>query len=476
MSVNTALLGNWLKSWVTDKGEIYGFHNHSVWGDNPYRYADFTSGHSTFASPFLPALSYSLSQCMDSKGYDLLLKLIKFQTSSFQENNQFNHIGFQVGETAKIGLIHNVVADVSLGLTALYGKDYLPKEYLENIKSAILRNLDGCKVYGNGRPDNNATCNQDYTRIWSKLIFMKAFNDYTWMEEIIEDINFMIKSFHKTGFPDECEGTYRCLNDKHQSKAFIEPAEYYGLMINPLLLMYELTKDIKYLNHSKNLCLHISRSSWIDDNGQTRFHRIWLISDNKHIKIEKPMLIAGVGLTLLGIMNYLKYEDNHELKEFLDNYNSTYAYYQTKTGYFVSATGWQSEVDIAPSTAWHTHDFLYLVQNTKIDNHFWNLFNSKYDKVSILLGEQCFWIENNNKWAILDYVTQNVFYLAGKKDKNHFGRELLPWICKKNTLEDCVINVKPKFIKTDDGIYQMDNNFQDADIYSIASLEYKGIL
>ena len=117
--INIAKLGNWLNSWVGVNGEIRGFHNHSVWGDNPYRYGDFTSGHSTFASPFIPALSYGYLKKQDNRVLELIKKLIKFQTNSFQENGFFAHIGFQVGEKLKHGLIHNVVPDVALSETVL---------------------------------------------------------------------------------------------------------------------------------------------------------------------------------------------------------------------------------------------------------------------------------------------------------------------------------------------------------------------
>ena len=54
---NVAALGNWLHSWVQPNGAIHGFHNHPVWGVNPYRLADFTAGHTTWASPFLAGLA-----------------------------------------------------------------------------------------------------------------------------------------------------------------------------------------------------------------------------------------------------------------------------------------------------------------------------------------------------------------------------------------------------------------------------------
>ncbi len=35
---NIGKLGQWLMSWVQPNGSIHGFHNHPVWGDNPFRY------------------------------------------------------------------------------------------------------------------------------------------------------------------------------------------------------------------------------------------------------------------------------------------------------------------------------------------------------------------------------------------------------------------------------------------------------
>lgn len=104
-------------------------------GGNPYRLLDFTSGHSTWASPFLAGLSKALSvKKMNDKGKGLLDKLIEFQATSFQENNQYKHVGFQVGETLQSGLIHNAITNISLGLTAFYGKTFLSDDQLALIK------------------------------------------------------------------------------------------------------------------------------------------------------------------------------------------------------------------------------------------------------------------------------------------------------------------------------------------------------
>jgi hypothetical protein len=58
---NVAALGNWIHSWVQPNGAIHGFHNHPVWGVNPYRLGDFTAGHTTWSSPFLAGLAEAIA-------------------------------------------------------------------------------------------------------------------------------------------------------------------------------------------------------------------------------------------------------------------------------------------------------------------------------------------------------------------------------------------------------------------------------
>lgn len=472
MTCNVGMLGNWLTSWIQPSGAIYGFHNHSVWGGNPYRWADYTCGHSTFACPMMAGLSLALSQKMNPQGLTLLEKMIDYQTQSFKEDGQYKHIGFQVGELIQFGLIHNVVADISLAITADHGKEYLSNQQLEAIRRAILRNLEGCKMYGNGRAGMNACCNQDYARIWVKLLFQKVFEDMRFHNEIVEDLEFMINNFHIKGMPDkECEATYRALTNK--DKNIVEPAEYYGFMIGPLVLAYELYQDRKYLKHAGSICKHVVRSAWKDKNNQIRVHRLWYKNTNENWeKLNTPMLVAGIGLTLLAIQKYLEYVEDMELEQFLRDYDHTYAYYQTNRGYFVSATGWQSEVDIAPSSAWHAHDFYYLLERQGVSDEFWNNCFMEYDKISVLLGEQCIWMEEGKKWTIGDYYTADIFKLLGRKDKKVFGRDMA-WTKKDTVITDAYQwQTMPEFIKHEQGIKLKGPYFKELDIYNMTDIPY----
>ena len=470
---NIGRLGNWIASWVQADGSIYGFHNHTVWGGNPYRWTDFTSGHSTWASPFIAGLSLALKQQMDADGLALLRRLIAFQTHSFQENDQYKHIGFQIGESLQYGLIHNAITNLSLGLTALNGATYLPADDLESIRQAILKNMAACQVYSGGRAASSGIANQDYARLWGKLLFQQAFGDDRWHDEIVEDLHFMIDHFHIAGFPDgDCEATYRHLTDE----SAVEPAEYYGLMICPLVLAYEVYGDSHYLEHAGRLCRHVARSAWVDDLGHVRFHRLWYRHGDTWRKNSQPMLISGMGDTLEGIYRYVQHTSDADLIDFLKLCDETYAAYQNPRGYFAPATGWQSEIDVAPSTAWHAHDFRYLITRHPLDTNFWQDFFAPYERTSVLLGDQCLWLERGANWKIADYFWQDVFLLLGRKDEAFFGRDML-WVGGPNALPDHFqFPDPPIFLKTDDGIYLKQGDPDQLDINSVAALPYKGVL
>ena len=126
-----AALGNWLYSWVQPSGAIHGFHNHSVWGDNPLRWPDYTSGHSTFAAPILPGLAQVLSRRYDARGQELLERMMRYQAHAMRDDGEYLHIGFQAGELAKVGLIHNMVPALSLLMAAGIGKEFLHKDVVE---------------------------------------------------------------------------------------------------------------------------------------------------------------------------------------------------------------------------------------------------------------------------------------------------------------------------------------------------------
>lgn len=465
---NVAALGNWIHSWVQPNGAIHGFHNHPVWGVNPYRLADFTAGHTTWSSPFLAGLAEAIAQRPDPRAKALLERLVHFQSTTFLPDGQYDHIGFNAGEICKRGLIHNAVPNLSLGLTALYARDWLSPKLLDQIRAAIIRNMEiGCLPYGkNGRPDAGAVANQDYARIWGKLLFTKAFDDKRWYDSTREDIEYMIKSFHIGGIPDaDSAGTLRILGIKD----ILEPSEYYGLMICPLLLAAEIYGEERYLVEAGKMCRHVARSQWIDERGFTRCHRMWFYHAGRWHLNKGPMLIGGMGDSLEGIQRYVRLRPDAELEAFLAACDRTYAGYQHPRGFLVSGTGWQSEIDVCPSTGWQSHDFRHLVHRHGIDANFWDAFFAPDQRTSVLLGDQCVWIEQNQHWVIGDYLWQPVFNLVGRKDAVRFGVDMPDWIEGGwHPPKDYKMPDRPVFIKTDDYIKLWTGSWDRIAVASIA--------
>ena len=467
-SPNVASLGNWIHSWIQPNGSIHGFHNHPVWGTNPYRLGDMTAGHTTWASPFLAGLAQAITLLPDARALSLLERLIDFQSTSFHPDGQYAHIGFNAGEICQKGLIHNALPNCSLGLTALNGRDWLPSRSLDLIRSAILRNLnEGCTQYGdNGRPDETSVSNQDYARIWAKLLFMKAFDERRWHDEVREDIDYMIRNFHVAGIPDkDSAGTIRYQG----TKDILEPSEYYGLMICPLILAAELYNEERYLDEAGKLCRHVVRSAWIDEQDQTRCHRMWYFANNEWHLHRGPMLIGGMGDSLEGIQRYHRLRPDDKLQAFLDATDRTYAHYQHPRGFFVSGTGWQSEIDIAPSTGWQSHDFRYLINRHGIGETFWDEFFAPDERTSVLIGDQCMWIEHGQHWAIADFLWQDVFNLIGRKDCVKFGPNLPDWIEGGwHAPKNYAMPNRPVFMNTDENIVLWEGSWEHLEAMSIA--------
>jgi hypothetical protein len=477
---NAGKLANWLLSWVQPSGEIHGFHNHSVWGSNPYRWSDFTSGHSTWGSPLMPTIALLLKETRDADLESKLLRMIRFQTTSFQEDGQYDHIGFQIGDSAKFGLIHNGITNVSLGLTLQYGEDYLSEEVKAQISDAMNRNFEAIDriypfgvMYAKGR----AISNQEYSRIWGKLLHLRSCDkNLERRDELREQLDQMIERFHFRGLPDkDCEASYRYDKDKTST----EPGEYYGLLIGPLVLAYELFEDERYLNHAGALCRHVARSVWYDSRDNVRMHRVWYNSGSHWVKLDEPMLIAGMGMTLFAMEHYLKHVPDAELSVYLDGCDQTYAAYQNPRGYFASATGWNNEADIAPSTAWHSHDLLYLVARYGTDETFWKEMrdNDAGNRTSVLLGNGCMWMERDQHWTITDYFARDQYQLIGRKDEGRFGRDM-SWVGGDRILpEHFAFGSKPIFMKTNDGIYLMAGEYEESELQlsSVADAPYLGI-
>lgn len=100
----------------------------------------------------------------------------------------------------------------------------------------------------------------------------------------------------------------------------------------------------------------------------------------------------------------------------------------------------------------------------------------EYDKISVLLGDQCIWMENEKNWTICDYMTRDVYVLLGRKDEGRFDRDI-GWVGGERALPSHFnFPQKPLFIKAEDGIYIKGNVDKKIDIVSMLNLQFKGKL
>lgn len=478
---NVAALARWLGSWVTDEGAINGFHNHSVWGTNPASFQDFTSGHAAFSAPALGAYAEALAAAPDDRGLALWRRMMRYQATALQPDGQYRHIGFQVGESASSGLIHNAVGSLGLLLGLRHAGHLLPADETARVLATVRRNLDACRAYGGGRPGESGTCNQDYARVWVKLLYTELSTDPAYTDEIREDLDTLIALYHHRGVPDaDSTGTFRTVADRRDG-GILEPAEYYGLMIAPLLLAARHYGVRRYLDEALRLARHVARSYWIDREGLTRFHRYWYVTrDGRALKTDTPMLVAGMGLTLRAIHEALAEQPEPELADFLARCLVTYARHQTPAGYFTSATGWHNEADVAPSTAWHAHDLAFLtshaVGGAGLPGDFWDTVLTPDDRQSVLASDRAFYAEHGPHWCVLSPLTAGDLHLYGRKDRATFAREFFAWTDREDLPEELRYPEPPMFFVAADGIHRVDGSERPTDVSVIGPLPYRGTL
>ncbi|MER6976324.1 hypothetical protein ABT317_04535 [Streptomyces carpinensis] len=469
-------LSRWMRTWVTPEGAINGFHNHSVWGTNPFTFLDFTSGHAAFSAPAAGAWAQALARNPDERALAMLRNVLRHQATRVQPDGQFRHIGFQVGESATSGLIHNAVGALGLLLALDHARHLLPDHEVADALRAVRRNLDACRIYGGGRPGRTGTCNQEYARVWVKLLYSELSDDTEFVKEIPEDLDTLIELFHHRGVPDDSSsGTFRTVEDRERG-GILEPAEYYGLMIVPLVLGARRYGRADFLDEARRLARHVARSAWTDTEGATRYHRYWYVKDGRTHKTDTPMLIAGMGLTLHGIDAVLAEGADGELTDFVTRCLATYARYQTPAGYFASASGWHTEADLAPSTAWHAHDLMFLVARLGVTDDFWERTFAAWDRQSVLVSDRAYWAEHGPHWCIRSPLTAGDLFIYGRKDRAVFAREFFSWTDREPLPEELRYPEVPEFFVANDGIHRVDTSDRPTDVSVVGPVPYRGNL
>src|SRR5699024_2658325 len=154
-----------------------------------------------FAAPALAGFATALARRPDDRALELWRTMMLFQARTVQADGQFRHIGFQVGESATSGLIHNMAGCLGL-LEGLRAAGHLldPLEVTE-ILAAVRTNVDACRLYGGGRPSPEGTVNQEYARVWAKLRYTELSEDPVYADELEDDLDSLVRLAHLPAVP-----------------------------------------------------------------------------------------------------------------------------------------------------------------------------------------------------------------------------------------------------------------------------------
>lgn len=470
---DAARLGRWILSWIQPSGALHGFHNHTIWGSNPYRWRDYWSGHSTFSAPLMIALVRLLTERPDPRGQELLRRLVRFQGETRQPNGEYAHIGFQCGEVLQHGLIHNAVPNVALAVVLRDGRHLLGPGLADETAGWLRRSLEVLDRHYPNETPGSGTCNQEYARTWARLVYAEATGDETARHRARRELDQFIADFHRYGLPDaESAGAIRAVSDP----TYIEPAEYYGLMVCPLLEAYRIFGDERYLAKARAFARHVVRSSWVDAGGCRRLHRAYQFLGDRWRRTTAPMCLSGSGLTLFALHRLNEIAPAQEWAEFLREADVSYARHQHPAGFFLPGSGWHSEMDVVPCTSWQVHDFLYLVTSQAVGAGIWDaLFAPAAARIHLLLGDQCFYAENGPHWAVADYQTTDAYCLRGRKDRERFGRATPDWMPLAPKLQpEMVFPDLPVLVKTDDGVILNQGDLERLEVMTNGTVAWLG--
>mgnify|MGYP006423263811 CR=1 FL=1 len=467
---DAAALGRWILSWVQASGAIHGFANHSVWGGHPATVGDDWCGHSTFASPLLPALAEAAARQPAPAALERLETAIAFQCESRQADGQFAHVGFQVGERVQRGLVHTVVPAAALCEAVAVAGARLSAPLIERVERTVREVLEASEsIYGEGA-SGKTVANQEAIRLAARLQHMAVFDHAAWDNRVRADLAFLAEHFHVPGVPDgESAG---CLRSMPNPDA-LEPAEYYGLIIKPLVLAGRRYGAPEYLDQAMRLARHVVRSAWADPQGRRRVHRTWRRLGGAWTRVCEPMLLAGIGLTLEAIADLLTDRPDAECEAFLTGMERTYARAQSPAGMLLAATGWRGEQDIIPATAWQSHDLLYLLRRHGVPDNFEAAIEAPDPRAAAVLGHHMLWLETDRHWALDGPETLQRLRLRGRKDHPHFELMLSAWVAGGPPDPAMVMENPPRFFATDDRIVHVGGR-EDLALLNASGLAYEG--
>lgn len=406
----------YLRTWQSPAGALHGVHTHPVWRIHPAVVEDHYTGYSAWGAPGLLGLAdlaaHTRLPAVETVGRDW----VRYVLTTFMANERWDCCGAELGRRYNDAPVDNFLQDLSLSYYARTAAHVLTAEEKARIGELVRRNLESY-LREAGRPGEQghvlvSTVNQDCAGLWAMGEWMQTFGpDERWRDLLLRGLHTHIREHMITGLPDaESGGMLRATN----LPDYIEPAEYYGVILPAYLHGWRLSGDEVLLQAAVKMARHVMRHAWRDNRGCLRLHRTCDRVQGKWRVSQSPMLVAGGGLFLRALRELAAVAPLPEAAPFLAAMDATLAHYQNDYGFIVAATEWHDDYDLICGTVWEAHDLAYLGARVADTAVFQTALESPAPDLGIVIGWHDLWVESARQWSLLRPWSYGFSYSGNK--------------------------------------------------------------
>jgi hypothetical protein len=405
----------YLLTWHDEHGAIHGVHTHPVWRIHPGVMEDHYTGYSAWGAPYLLGLADLVEKTGAATVWTASEKLVRWLLTTQLPTGKWDNAGAEFGRCFNDSPVDNMLQNLSLAYFARIMRSRLGEATFHEIGERTRRNLDLYRLPVDQIPMRGhwgiGTVNQDCAGIWAVFEWMNAFGwDETLENEAMAGLDIHMLNDIIYGLPDtKSAGMLR-----GEGPDYIEPAEYYGVIIPAYIWGYRRSGDQRYLDAALALARHVIRTTWTDAQGCRRLYRNYHKINGVWRVCNEPMLISGGGLACRVLRELLAFGPDAEIERFLADMTATCAHYQNPYGFIAQATGWHDDFDIICGTVWQCHDLAWLAAEVKDSTAFITAFHEPAPDLGIVIGWLDCWVENATQWAIQREYSMGFGYVGAK--------------------------------------------------------------
>lgn len=441
----------YLLSWHDAKGAIHGVHTHPVWRIHPGVMEDHYTGYSAWGAPYLLALADLVHKTDDAHIWMSAERLLQWLLTTQMSDGLWDNAGAEFGRCLNCSPVDNMLQDMSLAYFAGKMRARLGEADFAEVGERVRRNLELYRLPVAQIPTQRHwgvdPVNQDCAGIWAVFEWMQTFGWEASLEaEALAGLDVHLCHDFITGLPDaQSAGMLRGAGREN----YLEPAEYYGVIIPAYLWGYRRTGTQRYLDAALAMARHVMRTSWTDHHGCRRLYRNYHCIHGVWRICNEPMLISGGGLLCRVLRELYALAPDAEISAFLYEMTRTSARYQNPYGFIAQASGWHDDYDIICGTVWQCHDLAWLAAEVQDSRAFLDALNAPAPELGIIIGWLDCWAENATQWAILRETTMG-FGSVGRKTADYGYPSIPAWCGPKHPAMDFAPAVEVRLV---DGVF-----------------------